>query len=50
MIGRFVEQSVPLRVAIGLISLCPSAPANRPRVSSLRVWKSVQFDVEVSSR
>ena len=46
MIGRLVEQSVPLSVATG-----PTVPsAKRPRVSSRRVWKSVQFEVEVSSR
>ena len=32
MIGRFVEQSVPLRVATGLISLCPSAGEAAPGV------------------
>ena len=42
---RVIAQSVPLSVEIGWIS-CPK----RPRVSSLRVWNSVQFDVEVSSR
>src|SRR3546814_9134349 len=40
-----IAQSVPLRVATGLI---PSS--KRPRVSRRRVWKSVQFEVEVSSR
>ena len=39
MIGRLVEHRVPLSVAIGPIE--PSA--NLPRVSSRRLWKSVQF-------
>jgi len=42
---RVIAHSVPFSVEIGLIS-----PSNRPRVSRRRVWNSVQFEVEVSSR
>ena len=42
---RVIAQRVPLRVASGRV---PSA--NRPRMSSRRVWNSVQLEVEVSSR
>ena len=45
MIGRLVEHRVPLRVATGTV---PDSP--RVRMSRRRLWKSVQFDVEVSSR
>src|SRR5680860_1428099 len=45
-IVRGIATRVPFKVAIG-----PMPPSsNRPRMSRRRVWKSVQFDVEVSSR
>ena len=40
--------SVPLSVASGLMP--PWSAGNRPRMSRRRAWKSVQFEVEVSSR
>ncbi len=46
MIGRLVEHSVPLSVATVVVSPVPV----RVRVSRRRAWKSVQFEVEVSSR
>lgn len=43
MIVRGTAHSVPLRVATG-----PTLPSYRPRMLRRRLWKSVQFDVEVS--
>ena len=45
---RGIATSVPFSVASGLMP--PSSAGNRPRMSRRRAWKSVQFEVEVSSR
>jgi hypothetical protein len=42
---RGTAHSVPLRVASGRV-----LESKRPRMSRRRAWKSVQFEVEVSSR
>ena len=47
--SRVIAQSVPLSVATGPTTCWPST-SKRARVSRRRVWKSVQFEVEVSSR
>ncbi len=48
MIVRPTATAVPLSVC--RVSGLASSPAGRTRISSRRAWKSVVFDVDVSSR